>query len=77
MEKFIDNLTKLELSKLIKENDYIKNFSSSNKKRDTSSLSYLIDKSLSQSECIRLGICMENLIQDLVLHPWKFKMEQK
>ena len=54
-----------ELSSLILENVYIKN-SSSNKKKDQSSLSYLIERDLSQSDCIKLGNGVEKLLQDLI-----------
>ena len=51
---------------LINKNEYIKNCKS-NKKKDFNSLSYLIDKNLSQSDCIKLGIGMEKFLVDLIL----------
>lgn len=40
-------------------------FSNSNKKKDKNSLSSLVSKSLSQSECIRLGFAVEKLLCDI------------
>lgn len=45
---------------------YLKNCSS-NKNKDINSLSYLIDRDMSQSECIKLGIGIENVLSDLIL----------
>jgi hypothetical protein len=55
-----------DLYKLINKNEYIKNCKS-NKKKDFNSLSYLIDKNLSQSDCIKLGIGMEKFLVDVIL----------
>jgi len=55
-----------ELKNIIKNNDYIKSCVS-NKKKDYNSLSYLIQKNLSQSECIKLGIGLENVLRDIIL----------
>jgi len=55
-----------DLYELINKNEYIKNCKS-NKKKDFNSLSYLIDKNLSQSDCIKLGIGMEKFLVDLIL----------
>jgi len=54
------------LGHLITNCEYIAN-STSTKKKDISSLSYLIDIEMSQSECIRLGIGCEKLISDLIM----------
>jgi hypothetical protein len=54
------------LRHLITNCEYIAN-STSTKKKDISSLSYLIDIEMSQSECIRLGIGCEKLISDLIM----------
>lgn len=54
-----------ELSKLVSENCYISN-STSNKSRDINSLSYLINRQLSQSDCIKLGIGVEKSIADII-----------
>lgn len=59
-------MIKIELSKLISNCLYIDNCSS-NKKKDINSLSFLIDKTLSQSDCIKLGIGCEKLINDIIL----------
>jgi hypothetical protein len=56
-----------ELYSIIKNNDYIKKCKS-NKKKDVDSLSYLIDIELSQSDCIKLGNCLEKVFYDIVLH---------
>jgi len=54
------------LRHLITNCEYIAN-STCTKKKDISSLSYLIDIEMSQSECIRLGIGCEKLISDLIM----------
>lgn len=54
------------INSVILDNEYVKN-TKSNKKKDVSSLSYLVNKSLSQSDCIRLGNGAEKVISDLVL----------
>jgi len=51
---------------LIADNKYI-NTSTSNKKKDVNSLSYLIDRIMSQSDCIKLGIACENVFTDFIL----------
>lgn len=56
----------LDLNDLINRNVYIKNCKS-NKTKDKNSLSYLIDKNLSQSDCIKLGIGIEKFLVDLVV----------
>ena len=38
-----------------------------NKKKDTHSLSYLIDRELSQSDCIKLGYGIESVMKDYIL----------
>ena len=55
-----------DLYEIINKNEYIKNCKS-NKKKDFNSLSYLIDKNLSQSDCIKLGIGIEKFLVDLIL----------
>ena len=54
------------LTTLINECDYIKQCSS-NKSKDLCSLSSLIKMSLSQSDCIKLGIGCEKLFCDIIL----------
>ena len=58
----------LKISRIIRKNKYINNCSS-NKKIDINSLSYLIDYELSQSDCIKIGIEIEN-----ILYPIQFKI---
>lgn len=62
------NITTLNsrLKNIIDKNKYI-NETKVNKDRDVNSLSYLIKKQLSQSECIRLGTAIEKLLIDLIL----------
>ena len=59
------NLTTGELLCFIYENRYIKECVS-NKKKDKNSISYLIDRNLSQSECIKLGIGYEHILTDII-----------
>lgn len=54
------------LMQIINNNVYVKN-SFSNKKKDFNSLSYLIKKDISQSDCIKLGNGVERVIQDIIL----------
>ena len=54
-----------DLKIIIKNNYYVKNCIS-NKKKDKTSLSYLIDIELSQSDSIKLGIGLENIIKDII-----------
>jgi hypothetical protein len=54
------------LKDMVKKNDYIKNCKS-NKKKDQSSLSYLIKRDMSQSDCIKLGNGVEKLVTDIIL----------
>lgn len=54
------------LTQIINNNVYVKN-SFSNKKKDFNSLSYLIEKDISQSDCIKLGNGVERVIQDIIL----------
>lgn len=55
-----------ELNKLIKQNSYISQ-TSSNKKKDPNSLSSIVTRDLSQSDCIKLGTGIEKLLVDLIL----------
>lgn len=55
------------LSEIITNNEYVKNCKS-NKKKDISSLSYMIDsRKLSQSDCIKLGTGLEKVLNDIIL----------
>ena len=47
-------------------NTYVKNCQT-NKKKDVNSFSYLIDRKLSQSDCIKLGNGIERVISDIVV----------
>lgn len=60
-----------QLNNIIIENSYIKNCYD-NKKRDPLSLSYLIDRTLSQSNCIKLGNGIEKIFQDIIMKYTKF-----
>lgn len=59
------------LYKLINQNSYIKNYNL-NTFRDKSSLSFLIKKSMTQSDCIKLGIACEKIFNDLILDNTNF-----
>lgn len=56
--------------------EYIKR-NKSNKKKDKNSLSYLLDeqhkKSMSQSDCIKLGIAFEKVLKDLIVRHSQLK----
>lgn len=62
----------MDLEEIIKNNVYIKNCKS-NKKKDLDSLSYLITRELSQSDCIKLGTGLEKIFYDIVLHHTNLK----
>jgi hypothetical protein len=64
-DKKLEKINKLKI--IISKNKYVQNCTS-NKKKDKNSLSYLIEKNLSQSDCIKTGIGMENIIKDIILH---------
>ena len=59
-------ITEDALNILISENQYIQNCSS-NKKKDVNSLSSLITRDLSQSDCIKLGNGVEKFFIDLIM----------
>lgn len=61
-----------ELCDLMKSNAYISNCKS-NKKKDPNSLTSLITKQLSQSDCIKLGNGCEKLFIDIILQKSKLK----
>lgn len=54
------------LTKTIENNSYVKNCTS-NKEKDINSLSYLICRELSQSDCIKLGTGIEKVLKDIIL----------
>ena len=62
----------LKISRIIRKNKYINNCSS-NKKIDTNSLSYLIDYELSQSDYIKIGVGIENILKDFILENTNLK----
>ncbi len=51
---------------VIDNNIYVTNCKS-NKKKDINSLSYLIDMHLSQSDCIKMGVGVENILREYIL----------
>lgn len=55
-----------DLCELIDRNLYIKDVTS-NPKKDTNSLSYIVKSAVSQSDCIKLGHAVENVFSDAVL----------
>ena len=58
--------TLVHFLKVLDNCDYVKNCKS-NKEKDSCSLSSLVDKPLSQGECIQLGIAIEHVIRQLIL----------
>lgn len=55
----------LLFEKIISKNRYLKDCKS-NHKKDKDSISYLIDRVLSQSDCIKLGYAIEKIFYDIV-----------
>lgn len=62
----IVQLNNIELETIIENNEYIKKCKSNNKK-DCSSLSFLIDRIMSQSDCIKLGTSVELVLKDIIV----------
>ena len=58
-------LTSNNLKRIIKHNSYVNNCKS-NKIKDYNSLSYLITRELSQSDCIKLGTGIEKVLKDII-----------
>lgn len=54
-----------DIMSIIMNNEYVKSCVS-NKKKDKNSLSYLIRRPLSQSDCIKLGVGVEKVIVDMI-----------
>lgn len=54
------------LQQVISSNDYVTNCTS-NKAKDVHSLSSLVQRSLSQSDCIKLGTGLEKVLLDLIM----------
>ena len=66
------NDTYTRMIKCVEENDYVKNCKSC-KKRDPSSLSHWITRTLGQSDCIKLGIGVEKTLSDIVTTETSFR----
>jgi hypothetical protein len=60
-----------DITKIIYDCNYIKNCKS-NKKKDFNSLTFLIEKNVSQSDCIKLGIGFEKITEQTILEYTKF-----
>lgn len=60
------NLKQDFLQQIISHNDYVSNCTS-NKSKDVHSLSSLVQRSLSQSDCIKLGTGLEKVLLDLIM----------
>jgi len=70
--KVSDKCKKQEkLKDLITKNEYIKRCSS-NKNKDFNSLSFLVKKPMSQSDCIKIGTGLEQVFKDIVLNETSF-----
>lgn len=59
-------VTNETLQRLILNSKYLRE-SSSNKQKDVCSLSSIIDMTMSQSDCIKIGVGCEKIISDLIL----------
>lgn len=55
-----------DLNDIIMNNEYIKSCSS-NKKKDINSISSIIDRNMSQSDCIKFGNGVEKVFKDIIL----------
>lgn len=55
-----------DFKNVIDNNIYVTNCKS-NKKKDINSLSYLIDINMSQSDCIKMGVGVENILREYIL----------
>lgn len=66
MNNYLSSEQETELIELMNNCLYIKDCVS-NKRKDTNSLSYLIDNPLSQSDCIKLGHGLEKLLVDIIV----------
>jgi hypothetical protein len=67
---------KCDLETIIKNNCYVKNCKS-NKNKDIHSLSSLIDIELSQSDCIKIGVGLENVLKDYIINQCPFLQDIK
>ena len=61
-----NSITDEDLLSVINDNQYVTSCTS-NKNRDPNSLSYLITRTLSQSDCIKLGNGVEKVLSDLII----------
>lgn len=68
-------ITREILSKLVKDNHYIKT-RCIGKKPDTTSLAYIIERKLNQGQYIQMGHCIENVLRDLVVNYTNLKDER-
>lgn len=66
-----------DLKNIAMNNLYIKSIKTKKNGREDNSLSYLIKKNLSQSECIKLGIAIENILKDIILKENSFLINIK
>lgn len=66
-----------DLKNIAMNNLYIKSIKTKKNGREYNSLSYLIKKNLSQSECIKLGIAIENILKDIILKENSFLINIK
>ena len=64
-ENQINPIHDTDIMSIIINNEYVKSCVS-NKKKDKNSLSYLIRRPLSQSDCIKLGVGVEKVIVDII-----------
>lgn len=55
------------LFNIIKNNKYVKNYKPSLPKYSVYSLRYYIKRDISHSESIRLGLCLESIIRDIII----------
>lgn len=61
-----NSITHEDLWSIINDNQYVTSCTS-NKNKDINSLSYLITRPLSQSDCIKLGVGVEKVLSDLII----------
>jgi hypothetical protein len=66
MVKTVEDKNVIDWISIVNNNSYIQN-SSSNKTKEIHSLSYLIKRELSQSDCIKLGTGIEKVLVDCIL----------
>ena len=65
--KITDKCKKMSrLKEIINNNNYVKRCLT-NKSKDFNSLSFLINKQMSQSDCIKIGTGLEQVFKDIIL----------